>query len=293
MATPGNCHHCELPVPAGESYALEYQGRSLPMCCPGCRVVAQVILDSGLGDYYRYRDAPGNNPDAFTYEVSEVLEAARLYDDPEVQRDFVRHDEEGADSVILAVEGITCAACAWLIERQLKACPGVSQVTTNLSQHRVQVQWDASRVALSTLLQEVTKVGYRAYPFQPDRQELLLREESRRALRRLGVAGLGMMQVMMYAVGLYAGAFEGIEDTYRDFLRWVSFVVTTPVVLYAAQPFFRACVRDLSAGQLGMDVPVSLAIVAAYLNSIWATWYQTGEVYFDSVCMFVFFLSVG
>lgn len=293
MTPPDNCYHCELPVPTGECYALEVEGQSLPMCCPGCRAVAQLIFESGLGDYYRYRDTPGNNPEAFTFEMSEMLEAVRLYDDPEVQRDFVRRDEAGVDSAILAVEGITCAACAWLIERQLKKCPGVLKVDTNLSQHRVQIQWDATKVALSTLLHEVAKIGYRAFPFQPDTQELLLREESRQALRRLGVAGLGMMQVMMYAVALYAGAFEGIEDVYRDFLRWVSFAVTTPVVLYAAQPFFRACVRDLAAGQLGMDVPVSLAITAAYFNSIWATWFQTGEVYFDSVCMFVFFLSVG
>lgn len=293
MTPPDKCYHCELPVPPGDDYALEVEGRSLPMCCPGCRAVAQFILESGLGDYYRYRDTPGNNPESLPIEMSEMLEAVRLYDDPEVQRDFVRRDEVGGDSVTLAIEGITCAACAWLIERKLKSCPGVLKAATNLSQHRVQLQWDSSQVALSTLLNEVAKIGYRAFPFQPDTQEMLLREESRQALRRLGVAGLAMMQVMMYAVALYAGAFEGMEDVYRDFLRWVSFAVTTPVVLYAAQPFFRACVRDLTAGQPGMDVPVSLAIAAAYFNSVWATLYQTGDVYYDSVCMFVFFLSVG
>jgi Cu2+-exporting ATPase len=193
----------------------------------------------------------------------------------------------------LAFDGITCAACGWLIETQLSKQDGVERVHFNLSQRRAWIRWDEDRVRLSRLLGAVSEVGYRARPWQPDRQERILQDESRRALRRLGVAGLGAMQVMMLSAGLYAGAFHGIETEYRDFLRWVSFLITTPIVFYSAQPFFASAWRDLRIRRLGMDVPVSLAIASAWVVSTWATLRGAGEVYFDSVCMFTFFLLLG
>ncbi|MCV6627688.1 MAG: ATPase, partial [Cellvibrionaceae bacterium] len=121
----------------------------------------------------------------------------------------------------------------------------------------------------------------------------LLEQEHKRATRRLGVAGIGMMQTMMIAVALYGGALQGIDDKYVTFMRWASMVIATPVILYAARPFLTAALRDIKTRHLTMDVPVSIAIYGAYFASIWATVNNSGEVYFDSVTMFTFFLLVG
>jgi P-type Cu2+ transporter len=115
----------------------------------------------------------------------------------------------------------------------------------------------------------------------------------RTALRRLAVAGFGMMQVMTFAVSLYAGALDGIAPNLEQLLRIVSLVVATPVVLYSAQPFFMSAWRSIQARTLGMDVPVALSIGAAYLWSAWATFLGHGTVYFDSAVMFTFFLLLG
>ena len=117
--------------------------------------------------------------------------------------------------------------------------------------------------------------------------------ERRAALKRLAVAGFGMMQVMTYAVSLYAGAMDGIAPDLAQLLRFVSLLVATPVVLYAAQPFFTAAWRGLRMRTLGMDLPVALSIGAAYVWSVWATWRGQGAVYFDSAVMFTFFLLLG
>jgi hypothetical protein len=102
-----------------------------------------------------------------------------------------------------------------------------------------------------------------------------------------------MMQVMTYAVSLYAGAMQGMAPDLVQLFRFVSLVVATPVVLYAAQPFFAAAWRGLRSGALGMDVPVALSIAAAYLWSVWSTLRGWGAVYFDSAVMFTFFLLLG
>ncbi len=185
------------------------------------------------------------------------------------------------------MEGIVCAACVWLNERHVNALPGVLEFRVNYSTHRARVRWDEQQTKLSEILAAIAAIGYIAHPFDPSRQEALQKRERAVALRRLAVAGLGSMQVMMLAVGLYVGEYQGMDDWVWEFLRWV------PVVAYSAQAFFTAAWRDLRRGQLGMDAPVSLAILAAFAASVWHTWTGSGEVYYDSVTMFIFFLLTG
>jgi len=284
------CFHCGLPVPANADYAVEIDGRRQPMCCHGCQAVAQAIVDGGLGDFYRYRTA--KSPTAQDL-VPEQLQELALYDRDELQQSFVRKQAGEMREASLILEGIVCAACVWLNERHVRALPGVVEFAVNYSTHRARVRWDNERIRLSDILEAISAIGYHAHPFDPGRQEQLYRKERKSALRRLAVAGLGMMQVMMLAVALYSGAHEGMDELLRLFLRWVSLLLTVPVVLYSAKPFFTSAWRDLRRRQLGMDVPVSLAIGSAFLASAWATAAGHGEIYFDSVTMFTFFLLAG
>jgi Cu2+-exporting ATPase len=186
-----------------------------------------------------------------------------------------------------------CAACIWLSERHLMQLPGVLSFTVNYATHRAQVKWDNSRISLSQILKAISDIGYLAHPLDPNRQEQVYKREKAAALRRLAVAGLGAMQVMMIAVALYASAAHGMDPDLKLFLRWVSFLIAAPVIVYSARPFFIGFLRDLKMRRLGMDVPVALAIGAAFAASTWATIMQQGEIYFDSVTMFTFFLLAG
>jgi Cu2+-exporting ATPase len=261
-----------------------------PMCCPGCAAVAQAIIDAGLENFYRHRTAPSRRAEAL---VPAQLRALDLYDREDVQRSFVRRESSELREAALILEGISCAACVWLSERRLGSMPGVLEFRVNFASHRAHLRWDESQTHLSHILRALSEIGYLAHPFDPRRQEALQRRERAAALRRLAVAGLGAMQVMMLAVGLYSGEDQGMERGMREFLRWVSLLIATPVVLYAAYPFFSGAWRNLRARQLGMDVPVALAVALAYLASAWSTFTGGPEVYFDSVTMFIFLLLTG
>ncbi len=288
--TPRSCYHCGLPVPAGSSYVVNIEGEDRAMCCPGCRAVAQAIVGSGLTDYYRFRTDNPRNP---TTVVPDVLKELDLYDRPELQRSFVRAEEGHLREAALILEGIVCAACVWLNERHIGNLPGVEEFRINYTTHRARLVWDDSRIHLSDILKAVRAIGYVAHPFDPGRQEEVSRRERKQALRRIAVAGLGAMQVMMLAVAMYAGAYQGMAADTRSFMRWVSLIIATPVLFYAGKPFFVAAWRDLRRRQLGMDVPVALAMGAGFLASVWATVVNRGEVYYDSVTMFIFFLLSG
>lgn len=282
------CFHCGEPVPANSGYSLEIKGIVRPICCPGCQAVAETIMECGLASYYDHRTAPGTKGDL----VPEELAALTHYDLAEVQQDFVT-DNGTLREIQLTVEGLTCAACAWLIERHLMTLGGLRYINVNTTTHRARIKWDPDQLSLSDILKGFAQIGYRAYPFQTHQQEALYAKEVRSYMFRLALAGLGSMQVMMCAVALYMDLFISVEDEFMVYFKWISLLLSTPIMIYSAQPFYVGAWRSLKQGHLSMDVSVSLALIGAFVASMWATVFNTGEVYYDSITMFVFFLLLG
>lgn len=282
------CFHCNEGIPPGSNYGVSIDGTRRPMCCPGCQAVAQTIVDTGLSDYYRYRTAPATTASEV---VPAFLRQAQIYDNPAVQRGLVHRESEHVQEISLILENITCAACVWLGEHHLARLPGVLSASINYATRRARVRWDDSRIKLSEILTAVSQIGYLAHPYDPSQQQALYERERRRYLMRLGVAGALGMQVMVLAVALYGGHWFGMESGFRDFFHWISLLLTTPVLIYSAHPFYSAAWRDLRNGQPGMDVPVTLGMFLAFAASAWVTFSGNGtHVYYDSVTMFAFFL---
>lgn len=292
-ATP--CYHCGLPVPSNTDFVLELNGQPQRMCCVGCLAVASAIQEGGLEKFYQYRRGQSPRPDKSSRPDQSIKQSLKHYDLPEIQADYVTPVGE-LHRIQLLISGITCAACGWLIEQHLSRYAGVTEAQVNVASHRVMVTWDLQQLPLSELLEAFNTIGYEAKPVSDEEAQHQRLTESRRFIQRLGVAGLGMMQAGMVAVGLYAstmGQATGMDPVWQQYLRWVSLVITLPIVLFSAQPFFRGALRSLQLRRLTMDVPVSLAIALAFGASCWATMTQQGEVYFDSVAMFTFFLLLG
>ncbi len=259
------------------------------MCCAGCEAVAQAIVSSGLDEYYKHRDAM---PESQREALPDSLKDLGLFDHPDFQKTFVRPTSEFEREAALILEGITCAACVWLNESHLARQPGVTGVEINYATHRARVRWDSRVTRLSSLLVAIAAIGYHAHPYDVTKSEELSQRERRQALWRVFVAGFGMMQVMMYAVPVYLADGDMTPDI-EQLMRWASLILTLPVVVYSAAPFFIRAWRDIRLLRVGMDVPVALGVGSAFAASCWATLTGAGEVYFDSVTMFVFFLLGG
>ncbi len=205
----------------------------------------------------------------------------------------MRDAGDGSREAAILVDGMRCTACAWLVEQVAARVPGVSFAQAHFASRRTLVRWDPAVAKLSAVLAAIRAVGYPAWPFEAQRLAQVEARERRAMLRRLWVAGLGMMQVMMYAVpGYIAGSGEIAPDIAR-LMDWAALVLTLPVLGYSAGPFFAGAWRSLRHRSLGMDVPVALGIGTAFAASAVATWRGSGAVYFDSVTMFVFLLTAG
>ena len=240
---------------------------------------------------------------ALTADSSSAVAPARdvlaLLDDPQEWSAFSRPSEQepGCWESSVVIEGMHCAACSLTVEDALKSVPGVLSAQVGAASHRARIVWSAAHVMPSVWMQAVRASGYRALPANDVFASERRKRETRQALWRWLVAGLCMMQVMMYAYPAYVALPGDLTGEMEQLLRWASWVLTLPVVLFSCGPFFRNALRDLAHVRVSMDLPVSLGMVITFAVSTVGTFEPQGifgrEVYFDSLTMFVFFLLTG
>jgi Cu2+-exporting ATPase len=258
-----------------------------PMCCPGCAAVAHSIVDNGFSDYYRTREGYA----ATAAQDGLIPPELTLYDTEAVAGiDTGTQGGSNSTEAIFLIEDIRCAACVWLIERRLARLPGVQAVAMNAATERLQVSWNRTRCKPSDILIALREIGYAATPYDPVRHGAQLERARKTLFRQLFIAGLSMMQVMMYVLPGYLASDGTMDVDIASLMRWASLLLTLPAILYSARPFFRGAWVNLRSRQLGMDVPVALGLGAAFAGSVVATWRGIGEVYFDSITMFIFLL---
>lgn len=249
--------------------------------------------------------SPAHPPDAVSN--AEPAAQAVLLDDPQEWSAFGRPvgptgqaAEDPAscawDSQVV-LEGMHCAACALTIEDALRRVPGVLQADVSAATRRARVVWQPSQVQPSQWMDAVHKAGYRAMPAMDAFAREQRQRENRRALWRWLVAGFCMMQVMMYAWPAYVAQPGDLTGEMEQLLRWASWVITLPMVVFSCGPFFSSALRDIRLRRVSMDLPVALGMAITFVVSTAGTFDPAGifgkEVYYDSLTMFVFFLLTG
>jgi len=240
----GTCFHCGEPAPAGGRYSVVIDGAARTMCCAGCAAVAQAIAASGLAGYYDRRSALPSRALAAQACSADLT----VYDIPEVQQPFVRSAAGSLRQATLLVEGLTCGACVWLIERALRRLPGVRDAAVNLAARRVQVEWEDGGIRLSRILETLAALGYRTQGFDAAASEAAATRERRAMLWRLFVAAFAMMQVMMYLLPIYAAGGEMARDTSAPVPIDGCRVIGLPMAGIVAVPTMRRRVGGRYAG---------------------------------------------
>lgn len=281
------CYHCGEHLLERSTLHAEIAGIDQRFCCAGCVAAARWLHEGGLGDFYRLRSAS-------SARAGDVDEYA-AWDSPAFHALYVRQstetDSEAAHCELdVSLEGLRCAACAWLIPKVGSSIEGVHAIDLNAATGRARLRWDAQKIKLSAIVGRLAQLGYRARVAEQGKD--LQRAERRTALKRIALAGIAAMQAMMMSEALYFGAGQ-LDLGTRDFLRWMTLLLSTPVVLWAAAPFFRGALLEWRLRRWGMDTLVALSVGLAYSVSVVETLRGGPEVYFDAAVMFVFFLLVA
>jgi Cu2+-exporting ATPase len=276
------CFHCGEALPA-QAPTVDIDGAPRAVCCQGCGAAALWIREAGLGDYYRLRTAAeGARVDLDAGDFAS-------WDRADVQSGHVLDTAQGRE-ITVVVEGMRCAACAWLIDRALMREDGVTEVGANAVTGRVRLGWDPARTPLSRVLVRLAALGYRPHLAQGEAAERERRRARNRLIARLGVAALGATQAMMFAEALYLDTAGQMSVPTRDFFRWVTFLVSTPVVFFSGWPFIAGMATELRHRRPGMDTLVATSVLLAYFASLVETLRGGAHVWFDAAVMFVLFL---
>ncbi len=216
-----------------------------------------------------------------------------LWEHPQLAAQVLRQRRDGSSEVALRIPSLHDGRQLLWLEQRIRALPGVQYLAIDKAARRVRVVWDTRRTSLTTLLDQFALAQCPAEPLPHASIVDARAEETRDALKRLLVAGMLAMQVMTYAFVIYIGAVDFVDMSTRNLFRWLGLVTAAPLVLYSARPFFAGAMHELRQRRLGINLPVALAVALVSLASTINTLRGSGEIYFDSVSMFVFLLLAG
>jgi Cu2+-exporting ATPase len=265
------CAHCGLPAPAGKRF-----------CCPGCAAAFATIEGLGLGRYY----------------LSRVLDPAQRAPRPDVvlRGDLARHvvtHPDGSCELTLAVDGLQCGACVWLIEQVLAREPEVTAGRVNMTTRRLRLVWRGGADRAAALVARVAALGYRLVPFDTVALGQARDATGAALLRALAVAGFAAGNVMLISIGIWAGLGASMGPATTALLHWVSALIAMPAIAYAGRPFFASAAAALRHGRTNMDVPITLGVLLVTGVSLAETIQGGAHTYFDSAVTLLFFLLIG
>jgi Cu2+-exporting ATPase len=258
-------------------------GEQQQFCCNGCRQVHAILHDLGYENFYRIREsqkAEGRraNPSGRTFED---------FDDESFLSQYAERTDRGTCRTRFYLEGVHCAACVWLVEELPRSVDGLVGTRLNFANAVVSVEWDPDTTQLSQIGQAFDSIGYVPHAHRSDDTEKARKREERSLLLRLGVAAACAMNIMFLHGALYAGEYSGMDPRFEAFFRWISFALAIPVVLYSARPFYRAAWAGVRNRVPHMDLPIALALTAAFAYSAVSVLRGAGPVYFDSLAALV------
>jgi len=280
------CAHCGLPVPA----ALVDGAAEQQFCCAGCRTVYELIHDAGMDRYYtlRQRDEAA--------EAEPAQPTGRRYgeyDDPVFLERYSQDAGNGLRRISLYLEGIHCAACVWLVEKLPRLLPGVLEARLDFRRSLLDLRWAPAQVGLAAVARQLDGLGYPPHPARrlDARERRTLAE--RRHLVRLAVAGACAGNVMLLALALYAGMFDGMAASYERLFRWLSLGGAVVAVLWPGSVFFRGALAALRTRTPHLDLPIALGLAVGFVGGIVNVVRDRGDIYFDSLCVLIFMLLIG
>lgn len=262
-------------------------------CCGGCESVYRTLHDLGMEDFYHFRDLDGGGWVQRVRPVALDDEPQSWFEDSEYAARFVQRLPDGRSLVTLSLDGIHCAGCVWLIERLPELLAGVSSARVDLSSGAALIVFSESACPFSALVRFIRRLGYEPRPLDDRSRAASEQQADRVLLRRLGIAAFSAANTMLLAVSIFQGLFTGMEDRFASLFRWVSLILAMPAVTYAAWPFYAAAAGGLRIGRLHLDLPIALAILAAFGVSSWNTLAGNPNVYFDSLSALIFLMLLG
>jgi len=306
------CYHCFQKIDFNIPAIINQ--KSVPCCCIGCKTIVETVDKLNLNSFYELRgrkEQLGFDESAFskqsnegdnTFQVYNAKNKFEYFNDPlfiqSKKTNFVLPEEtqnknETVLSANLYLKDMHCAACVWLIEKSSLTLNENIKTSINLMEKTVKFEWKEGSLQLSDIAKHLASIGYLSKPISKNARGAFIEKEAKNQLMTLAFSGFISMQVMMLSVGMYIGEFKDITAEYQHLMLWTCLFLTTPVLFFSGRHFFTSAAAALGQKTLNMDVPISIALILAFAVSVINTIKNLHPVYFDTICMLVFFIGIS
>ncbi|MEL6253301.1 MAG: heavy metal translocating P-type ATPase metal-binding domain-containing protein [Bacteroidota bacterium] len=275
-----SCYHCGEDCPDESIYLGEKH-----FCCEGCKTVYEILDAKGMEAYYELEVQPG-----ISARNKKRKENYSFLDTEEAFEKLIKFRQDNQVHIEFRIPQIHCASCVWLLENLYKLHPGILRAEVRFLEKKLTLRFDLEKIQLSEIAQLIANLGYAPDINLQDLDEKNHLPKDRSFYYKLGVAGFCTGNIMLMSFPEYLG----LQDlNFQHFFSWINLGLALPVLLFSATIFFKSAWQGLKLGNLNIDVPVSLGILALFSQSLYEIISQTGPGYLDSLAGLVFFLLLG
>ncbi|MBL7924622.1 MAG: heavy metal translocating P-type ATPase metal-binding domain-containing protein [Bacteroidia bacterium] len=283
LQTQTQCYHC------GENCkeeAVSFDQKNF--CCPGCKLVYEVLSENNLCNYYQLQDSPGQ-----TQQNPVLGERYAFLDNQEIANRLIRFRD--ADSVHLRfhIPSMHCSSCIWLLEHLNRLDGGILRSQTHFIQKEIQLVYDPSRTSLRKVVEKLHEIGYAPELNLNELEQKTKKTQNRSRIYKIGVAGFAFGNIMLLSFPEYfaGGVYHG-NDFHKAF-SYLNLFLSLPVFFYSASEFLGNALLSFRQRVVNIDFPIAVGIVAMFLRSIYEITTDSGPGYFDSMTGLVFFMLIG
>ncbi|MGB3180192.1 MAG: heavy metal translocating P-type ATPase metal-binding domain-containing protein [Cyclobacteriaceae bacterium] len=284
VAAPAGCSHCGDPLPADPIRDSEEERA---FCCEGCHTVYDILHDAGLQDFYTMDRNAGKKIE------DKHGERWAFLDLPEVEEKVLDFTDGASSRATLYLPGIHCSSCIWLLEHLHRLNPAIKHVQVDFPKRKAAILWDSRNLPVRKLAELLSRIGY-----APDiRLDNAGRDKApskdRSLVLKLGVAGFCFGNIMLLSLPEYLDSNSLLESNYRQYFLGLNLLLSLPVLLFSASPFYQSAFTGLRHRYINMDVPIALGISVLFGRSLYEIVSATGTGFLDSLAGLVFFLLIG
>ncbi len=273
-----SCFHCGDSIIGKPIIAKTHE-----FCCDGCKNVYLLLEGSDLGAFYQLEKQPGQKPSNARTDKYAFL------DIPEIKSRYIQFEQGSTVRLTLTLPAIHCTSCIYLLENAHKIQPGIKNCQVHFAKKEATLLVNTDEIKLSELALFLDRIGY---PPNFERKREGKQVIDKKFLLKLGIAGFSFGSIMLWSAPEYLG-IENDNPTFRNFQAYLIFIASLPVLLYSASEYFISAYKAIRNKYLNLDVPITIGILALYLQSSYTIFSQQGPGYMDSFAGFIFFLLIG
>ncbi len=259
-----------------------------PFCCHGCKTVYQILNEKELDKYYEIQPMSG-----IRVEQPDYGDKYAYLDLEEIKEKLLTFSDGGISKIDLFIPTIHCASCIWLLENLHTLNDGIAQSYVDFPKKTVSITFRDEKISLRQLVELLASIHYVPEITLDKLEKKEKKDSSRTLLLQIGIAGFSLLNVMLYNFPEYLPGGDLLEQEFKGYFGWLSFVVSLPVVFYSAKDYYLSAFKGLKHRMINIDLPITLGIFTLFLQSSWDIFTGQGVGYFDSLVGLVFLLLIG